>query len=188
MGRFLNADEVNITITRLTLYHNAYAFCENNAVDNYDFYGYVSIKAMAMITCALAGAVYAISRIDDVINKDFYRKYGNAGKGIYIFLAAFIIGGISGLYAGSKITGTFQLLLGVIGAIIAVVSYLALHKTVLKSTTLEAKDLFFVAVKGFAVAALGVGEKTTKTKIIEMVLKACRLGFYVGLISELVLF
>ncbi len=186
IGRFINTDDENIVISKLSFCHNSFSFCENNAIDNYDFYGFISIKAMAMLVCAIAGAVYAVCVVDKRINKKYFEEKHIIVTGLMIYLAAFIGGGICGLIAGSKITGSFQLVLGVIGAIIAVVSYLGLNSMILKSE-IKSSDVLWVAIKGFAAAAIGVGKKTGKTEIIKLVFKACGLGALCG-VADLFLF
>jgi uncharacterized membrane protein YkgB len=139
-----------------------------------------------MITCALAGAIFAIYKVDELINKDYFEKNRIVATGLMIYLAAFIIGAISGLIAGSKITGSFQLLMGAIGSIMAVVTYLGTHKYILKRS-IKTSDVLWVAVLGFTVAAIGVTKKDTKKKIITLVLKACGLGTLCGL-TDILLF
>ncbi len=179
VGRFVNADDCNIVISTFNSYNHSFIFCNNDAINNYDFYGFISIKAMAMVTCAIAGAVYAVSKASQLINKNYFKKNGLVVDGLTIYLAAFIAGGIAGLFAGSKITGYFNLIMGAIGAIISVIVYLKLHKKMLHSK-IKSSDVLWVAIKGFYTASIGVSSKSSKKYVIQCVLKAVGLGALVG--------
>lgn len=75
VGRFINCDDVNyLGVTKMLLYHNAFAYCDNDPVNYQDSFGKTKVKSLRKIATAYKGS-NTLRTFSVLISKNFKNMY-----------------------------------------------------------------------------------------------------------------